>query len=331
MSWDGMLAKYRALGGVAENACLREGTFGRGVFAIDPAMPVRLFTPASMLILLDDIDYKDGQFRIAESASISEQTRDFLEEYEQEFGWNTGGAQTEELVRMVHAAPTELRAFLDQPLNANYWLIEPTPALLRKRFATSRAIIFQDKLCYMPVIELCNHSHIAKYQFDGGISVHGVFDGEVLVGYGTWDAWQMFANWGFASTNEDFALSLNIGVKTDFGPLRIRRDQIENMSSQVPFFPKVETRDATLSLSYLLVGHKKFPRLPRGIFRRVVSDAGRANADELFDRVLHFNRTQFYKLIALSEDAPPKLGRLLREAAGHQLEAMSWSIGAREV
>ena len=77
-----------------------------------------------------------------------------------------------------------------------------------------------------------------------------------------------------------------------------------------PFFPNVSHAAGRVVFSHLLLGHKKYPRLARGIFYRIMRDAGRQNVEEAFDMIQHVNRTQFYKLEAASEDAPPALGRL---------------------
>ena len=70
-----------------------------------------------------------------------------------------------------------------------------------------------------------------------------------------------------------------------------------------------------------MLGRKNYPRLARGIFDRIMSDAGRPDAAEMFDKVQHINRTQFYRLMVACENAAPPLARLLRNVAAW-LEAM---------
>ena len=50
MSAVELLSQYRALGGVADNVQLRQGPHGWGLFVVDPGQPVRVFTPAHLLI-----------------------------------------------------------------------------------------------------------------------------------------------------------------------------------------------------------------------------------------------------------------------------------------
>ena len=55
------------------------------------------------------------------------------------------------------------------------------------------------------------------------------------------------------------------------------------------------------------------------------------DADEVFDRILHFNRMKFLKLLAALEEQEGDLVLMLRRMARFQLEAMSNCIGSREL
>jgi hypothetical protein len=79
-----------------------------------------------------------------------------------------------------------------------------------------------------------------------------------------------------------------------------------------------------------MLGHRDQPALARDIFRRILRDAGHADADELFDRILEINRAQFEKLIAAITDAAPPLDEILRRVARVQLEAMAHNVSASE-
>lgn len=50
-----LLQRFRALGGVADNVRLRQGPHGWGLFVIDPEQPVRVVTPAHLLITPQDL------------------------------------------------------------------------------------------------------------------------------------------------------------------------------------------------------------------------------------------------------------------------------------
>ena len=84
-------------------------------------------------------------------------------------------------------------------------------------------------------------------------------------------------------------------------------------------------------LSYLMIGNPKFPRLSRGIFRTLMKQAGAPNLDEVFDFILHFNRTRFLGLLAALEPLGGEMAVTLRKMARLQLERMSHCIGTRDL
>src|SRR5580692_10196088 len=89
--WEEMLAEFRALGGKADNICLRNGRFGRGLFAVDPSRPVTIRVPDNLLIGIDEVRFENGAFRLAPEADIGARQRAFLEAYEAGFSWGGGG------------------------------------------------------------------------------------------------------------------------------------------------------------------------------------------------------------------------------------------------
>ena len=229
------------------------------------------------------------------------------------------------------AASPELRALMVS-FDLDAWLAEPNPKTVAERYFGSHAIHYGDRAVVMPIIELANHGDGTTYQLGNGIRIGGRFDGEIFVRYElASDSLRIFESWGFAPP-EDAALSLALELASS--GIVIRREQVNPILVQgVPFVPDVSVRDGKITFSHLLLGHKKYPKLAKGIFYRIMRNAGRSHpeAEALFDTILHANSTQFYKLLVLSEDTPPQLGRLLRNLARFQLEAMSNAIGARDI
>lgn len=331
-SWDDMLDEFRALGGTAENICLRDGAFGRGLFPIDPAKPVALRIPDPLLVEVKHITFGDDDvFRLRPEAPVGARERAFLEAYQRDFSWGVNRGQTREMLEMMAAAPEELRALLKTPFNTDLWLGGPTKEAVRERYFSARYINYKGRGSVMPIVELANHGHAATYKRDDGIGISGRFDGEILVRYCFSDALELFNNWGFASEDQPFALSLQIGIENEHGEFIIERRDISLEPNRKPFFPDVKVEGKRITLSHMLLGHKNYPRLAKGNFYRILRDAGRRSAEETFDRIVHINRAQFLKLIAASEGAAPPLGGMLRNVARIQLEAMSYAIGTREV
>ena len=332
--WDDMLDEFRALGGTADNICLKEGPFGRGLFPRDPSKPIRIHIPENLLVDLKHVCFADNEFRVAPDAPVGFREKAFLENYERDFSWGAGHQYEEGLLQMMSEAPPELRALLEAPFGLNPWLAGPTPGAIQDRFLTARVIHREGVTVVMPIIELANYGNLAEYGGENGVKLSGQFSGEVLVHYEFSDPLEIFRHWGFASDSESFALSLPMALERKSGPLFIGREVGSSAifkPGRKPYFPDLSIESGKITLSYLMLGHKKYPRLARGIFYRIMRQAGRSDAEETFDLIQHINRMQFYNLAAASEAAAPALGRLLRSVARYQLEAMSHSIGTREV
>jgi hypothetical protein len=274
----------------------------------------------------------DGNvFRVAAGANIGAREKAFLENYEREFSWGVARQETADLLQMIHDAPVELRELLGKPLNADGWLIEPTAKNIQERYLGSRVISCKpDVRVIMPIVELANHGHDTKYKLrDNGVGLAGQFAGEILVEYQLTDPLGIFIGWGFPSDSENFALSLYLGLEK--ARLVVKRDRVTANAAPVPFYPEVSVQDGRITLSFMMLGHKKFPRLARGIFYKILRDAGRENPEEAFDFIQHTNRMKWCTILAASELAAAPLARLLRNVARQQLEAMSHNFGVRQI
>jgi hypothetical protein len=327
--WEDMLEEFRALGGTAENVCLKNGRFGRGLFPVDPAKPISVRIPDSMLVEPKHVSVENGAFRLDAQAPVGAREKSFLENYQRDFSWGVAHHETEGLLQMFHAAPGELRELLRSPFNLDCWLEGATPQGVLDRFLASRIVQYKNKTVIMPIVELANHGlQQAQYKTDDGVGLSGHFDDEVLVSYNDGDPFLIFRSWGFVSRVQNLALSLSFGLKQE--KLRINRKEPQAGEERSPLYPDVQKDGEKTILSHMLLGHKRNPGMPRGIFYRVCREAGLADAAGLFDRIQHINRMQFLRLAELSETAAPRLGRLLRNLAYAQLEVMSNNIGVRE-
>ena len=92
MSAVELLSQYRALGGVADNVQLRQGPHGWGLFVVDPGQPVRVFTPAHLLIAPQDLRLtRQGHVQVRPQAGLSPDLVCFHEAYQRELGWGAAG------------------------------------------------------------------------------------------------------------------------------------------------------------------------------------------------------------------------------------------------
>jgi hypothetical protein len=327
-----MLEEFRALGGTAENICLKQGRYGRGLFPKDASKPVQIRIPDCLLVDHKYAEFHNGAFRLAADAPVGARERAFLENYERDFSWPEGRREMESILETMQEGSPELRDLIGKSYYGFRWVVEPTDEVVQQRFLESRVINYKGSDVIMPIVELANHGHAARYQTKDGVGLSGTFADEVLVRYQLCDPLQIFGKWGFASDSEFLALSVH--VKQEQAGINITRSGDPRPESETkPFLPTATIEGGQIKLPYLLLGHRQLPALPRGNFLRLMRDAGRLRneADYFFDDILHANRMHMLQLIAASEDAPPRLGRLLRNVARFQLEAMSFCIGRAEV
>ena len=54
--WKELLQKFRALGGIAENICLKDGENGRGIFPKDKDLKAKIFVPEKQLKTLQTLE-----------------------------------------------------------------------------------------------------------------------------------------------------------------------------------------------------------------------------------------------------------------------------------
>jgi hypothetical protein len=323
--WEDMLAEFRALGGVAKNLCLKNGAFGRGLFPLAPSKPYELHIPTSLLIDINHVEFENDVFRVGPKAQIGERARSFLEGYERDFSWGVANQEVRDILQMLYEAPPEIRELMKSTFRAGSWLIDPTnPAAAQRRYLASRAFAFKPGVdVVIPIVELANHGQTRGYEVDkNGVGLKGKTDGEILARYHPDDPLGMFVGWGFVSENEPFACSLGLGVEKK--RLRIMRKEVNLELRPWPFMPDVTHEGDTLMLSFLMLGNRNNPKLPRAIFYRIMKEAGRKDAVEMFDYIQHVNRLQWLNLMKVSELAAVPLGQLLRRLARSQLEAISY-------
>ena len=95
--------------------------------------------------------------------------------------------------------------------------------------------------------------------------------------------------------------------------------------------PRLAVDEGRPTLSFVTLGMKQTPRVPRSIFYRLFRDAGLPDAEEAFDMIHHQNRMQFLMLIEALEGLQQPIVRTLRDMARFQLQAMSHCYGTRDL
>lgn len=326
-AWEDMLAEFRALGGTAENLCLRQGPIGRGLFPVDPSKPLAVRIPDNLLVDISDVEFSGGKFRVASRSKMGARERSFIETYEAHFSWGEGGyEEIERIFEQAQALPEDLRRTLKSEYYCGEWFDDVSNELLQHRFLMSRSIRCKDRTVVMPIVELANHGLSSSIATKDGVGLQGLFSGEVLVRYADFDAHGMFSTWGFAF-DQPQAFSIALGGIVGKHPVRIDRD----LSAVVPgapfWMPEFSPRDSGAQLRFLMIGNKQYPKHCKSIFIKIMQHLGYSGAEEAFETVQHANRLHFLDLWSLLEDVEGLMAHTLRRMTQYQLRAMSYCYG----
>jgi hypothetical protein len=325
--WQDLLTEFRALGGTAENICLREGVYGRGIFPVDPAKPVAIRIPENLLADSAWVEFPEGAFRLAPTAPLGTRERAFLEAYQNTLSWGGGGRQhLEQIVEQAQHLPPELRRALGTEFHCGPWFAEPSSQLTGELFAASRPVRYKGRKVFMPFIELANHGEGPPIATGDGVAIHGIFGGEVLLRYANFDAHGVFMTWGFAA-DQPQAFSIAIQGKVGGRPAQIGRDLGALDPAQEVWFPHLSQAHGIAQLEFLMIGNRRHPRASKHIFHTLMRDAGYANFETAFETIQHANRMHFLKLLAAVEEVEGEMARTLRRMARCQLQAMSYCYG----
>ena len=331
-SWEFALQVFRSLGGTANNIARKDGPLGRGIAPADAGKPVLLRAPPNLIFPISDVEFVGGRWKIKDSAKVGNAERTFFENYYEGISWGGGGrAMSADFIAGLDALPADVKDLLVAKF-ALEGLLEGGDERAEQWFLRSKLFGWRGVAALAPVLELANHNPVAApYGEENGLTIGGKFADEVLVLRSKTGPFGAFLRFGLAGPAR-IAFSLPMEFKTEAG-CDITIGQNINMNStlgSVPV-PEFEQNGPAVRFSCLMIGHSGFPRLSRGVFYRVVKDAGETNPEQVFDNILHRNRLSFLKLLETLEPFEGGLVPELRKVVRHQLEAMSWCIGARTV
>lgn len=330
-AWDELLDEFRALGGTAENIRLGHGELGRGVFPVDPARPVAIHIPLNLLIPTKDVVLVNGMLCLGPNSRAGDRERAWLDRYQEEFSWGGGGAdEVRHTYEMAGALPAELRDTLFTRYRCGDWFREPTDESIKNQFFNARSLTYGAEAVVIPIVELINHGAGPNYDTTHGVAVRGTFPGEVFVQYSDFDSFDFFRSWGFAT---ECPSAFSVPLIREMPSMRWNvGDQFGGVvTSERDWIPKIQKSADGLTLQFLMIGNRRFPRLPKGIFYRLMRDAGYSGFQELFDVIHHVNCLHFIDLLAALDGIELPMARMLRRMAQHQLRAISYCYGVREI
>ena len=158
-AYSGILQTFRSLGGIADNVRYGHGVRGRGLFAVDKTLPIRVQVPRSLLFPTASLRLVGGALTLAAASAIGQSQQDFFTTYQSELSWAGGGrAEVEGFLDLLQALPERARSCLADDLGLAHLLAPPDEAAILERFVRARHFDFHGQAVLMPILELCNHS-----------------------------------------------------------------------------------------------------------------------------------------------------------------------------
>ena len=327
-SWEDMIEEFCGLGGVARNIAPGE----HGLFAVDPAEPVLVRVPPELVMHIRDIAVADGRIVLDEAAEVSEPARRFLDRYANAFGLSV--VRTIEVFSFfsaLAALPADVREVLATDLGFGPLLQGDPKEQLRNNFLRARQVVWRGSRAIAPVIELGRYDPSGLRPERGtSLQIQGYVKKEVFIRFAPHDAFSAFRLFGRAIPQ---AAAFSLATTATFEPFQIElaRKLSQGARRGNDPVPIVSREGQKVSLSYLMLGHRNAPALPRSVFRALLTEAGIDNPDEAFDRLLRFNALKFIKLLQSLEPHEGEMISTLRTMARYQLEAMNHCVGRRRI
>lgn len=327
-SWNEIVARFRSLGGVFDNAIVKSENGYRGVYSIDPGRDSRISVPASLLVNADDIRIENGELDLAPDAVITDEAREFFRDYHRATSWSGARSSIESVFDDFQNLPAACKAMLTKDFGLGKWFAPLTDETVLDYFLGARRIRFGERSVLMPVLELTNHDcRGPSISIDSSaISVGGRFKSEIMWRYRFADAYQMFRAYRFASV-ERFAYSLPFEVFDKRLGLQIRVGWDLNKNGRGPkanvIEPMVTRTDKAVDVTFLLLADRVNPLMPVKAFRDSLGKVLGKSGPDFFEKLLFYNRQKFFDLMATIENSNEPAAQLIRKVCRLQLEALS--------
>ena len=329
MKFTEILDKFRALGGVAENIELRHGSYGRGIFPINPNQPIKIIAPTHLLaspnwLKLD----RDNHIKINPKLGLDPAFIDFYESYQQFFGWSNVGINElsvhyNELIKL----PKKIKQFLFLFGWLDTDFDKKNMKAYLNEYLASRQIRIGNEPELIPIIELINHSHDGRqYVADDGVKFEGSFKGEVLASYhGSFDALHFFRSYHF-NTESTTVLSCDVKIEVpNLGVINISRfDAILDIKDGV-VTPSMIKNKSQIKIDFLELVSNKNKLIPRKVFIDGMKkfDISSLVANQIFDGLIEHNRKTYSDLISECKLSTNKVAKQLESIASNQLKLLN--------
>ncbi len=324
-----LLARFRALGGIADNLGIRPCAHGLGVFAVHPRRPVRLVTPSRLLIAPSALAVTpQGHVQVGSVEGMAPDVVAFHELYQRRFGWGAGGWESiSQHWQQLCALPDALKQYL-QILGCQDDLSRPlTPGEAFQLHCRSRQILVNGLSRLMPMLELVNHADegVPYEVSSAGVGLSGTFRGEVMARYRRhMDAFHFFYNYHFATPGR-IILSCDVRIDAPGArSLRITRMDARAQVRDGVRHPQVNAGPDEIHLSFVELFNRDQPASPRQVLVGLLQEQGMParSAHQLFDGLLAHNCQVRRDFLQACDGLDGRVVQGLRDVAAHQLEGL---------
>mgnify|MGYP001240734399 CR=1 FL=1 len=218
-SWDNLIAEFRSHGGIADNIYQKKGSYGMGIFPINPKLKSRIFIPKKLLIKKEDIYLENNKLRIKRDKSYEDGVKNFFYLYQDNLAWGGEARETTELFEKgLLEFPPSLKNVLKK-----YTLFDiekrhkgAWSEIIKREFLNSRSLDFYNSSVIAPIFELVNHevnSYPFYRKFDGFVTPNYLpRDKELTFSYGCQSSFSRVFKYGFFS-KESLIFSFPFNIK----------------------------------------------------------------------------------------------------------------------
>ena len=294
MEFKEILVEFRALGGIANNIDCRQAKNGRGLFTLNPDLPIQLHCPPNLLLERQFIELDNKkQIQVSKKANINSGFKSFFEKFHQYFGWGAGGLhEKRDFYNDLVLLPKEIKEFLAILGWAEYSFNEFSENDLLDHYLVSRQIGINTKHIMMPIIDMINHSPQGNnFIVDNGIKFEGNFKDEIFANYNcNIDMFHFYRNYHFVSPT-NYLLSCDVSF--DFPSIgRVFISRFDNILNQKDSLktPQFKKSNNQLSISFVELSNKQGNARPIFVKLMQSNNISSTKANEIFDGLIEHNK-----------------------------------------
>jgi hypothetical protein len=294
MEFKEILVEFRALGGIANNIDCRQAKNGRGLFALNPDLPIQLHCPPNLLIERQYIQLDDQKhIQVSEKANANKHLKSFYEKFHKHFGWSAGGLnQIRDFHNELVLLPKDIKEFLAILGWHETSFHELNDGKLLEHYLMSHQIDINSKPMIMPIIEMINHSSNGNnYIIEDGIKFNGNFKDELFANYNcNIDMFHFYRNYHFVSPT-NYLLSCDVSF--DFPSIgRVFISRFDNILNQEDSLktPQFKKSNNQLSISFVELSNKQGNARPIFVKLMQSNNISSTKANEIFDGLIEHNK-----------------------------------------